>query len=72
MSLHGDIRVNGRVIGRWGAVRTRPLGERANRYRWTYNTDGMEAHGVLDHREADGATNLAAKVLARAMAAGVS
>lgn len=71
--LHGDIKVNGNVIGEWQAVRTSPDLRDDNEYdcRMTYrNLAGypMEAAWrITDHHYKAGAAALAARVIAEGM-----
>lgn len=70
MALHGEIKVNGVVIGEWSAVR-RGKTEEVNRYDckvWYIDTEHrrMNAKFAVTHKPQDGALVLASRVLLRA------
>jgi hypothetical protein len=72
MALHGDIRINGSLIGVWQARRTQRLWdvEAVHTYEcrvdWVDDTEKTGMAFLLDHRYSEGATALAAKVLQQA------
>jgi non-ribosomal peptide synthetase component E (peptide arylation enzyme) len=69
MALHGDIRINGTLLGYWDARRLTDLkrGTDTYTYEWSMKIwkDDQEftASGELDHHYDDGAAALAAAVL---------
>jgi hypothetical protein len=71
MSLHGDVRVNGYLIGTWTATRISnteeqpPAPDALSVYTWWYQDTETRAlaDGTLVHRYGDGAAVLASKVL---------
>ncbi len=65
MSIHGDIRINHRVIGYWQA-QCQPGKDGIHPYRWGATLNGVTVRGVLTHTRADGALVLASKVTAAA------
>ena len=65
MSIHGDIRINHRVIGYWQA-QCQPGKDGIHPYRWGATLNGVSVRGVLTHTRADGALVLASKVTAAA------
>lgn len=73
MALHGDIRVNGTMLGVWSAQRREQLEQRPHltfRYDCEAMWVGHDRKIVFSmvHRYEEGATVLAAKVLTRAAA----
>jgi hypothetical protein len=79
MSLHGELKVNGRVIAEWSARRVNGgiQPDDVNLYDWFYTENPRSwtksggkiwAGGNLSHRYGDGAHVLAAKVLQAAHA----
>lgn len=72
--LHGDIRVNGILIGEWTAVRQNNTQKDFNDYRCEINfrdVQGYPCHAewhMTGHRYGDGAVMLAARVLSEGMA----
>lgn len=73
MSLHGDIRVNGKLVGRWSAQRAMndvgPDGQNLYKCDFILNQpDGPPSKGdfIVVHRYQDGALRLAARVLGSA------
>lgn len=69
MALHGDIKINGKIIGAWTARRLQHPPQEVNEYEIAYayfEPDGTvhQVEGTLTHRFGDGATSLAAEVLA--------
>ncbi len=69
MALHGDIRVNGQVIGCWSAQRVLTRQNGRHTYRWEAYDKGRHTTGDLDHNYDEGAIALAAKVLRAAQQA---
>lgn len=66
MALHGELKVNGGVIGRWYAQRVLTRESGFHQYRWeTYDEQGRHRTGSINHWEDEGAGVLAAKVLLR-------
>ena len=65
MSIHGDIRINHRVIGYWQA-QCQPGKDGIHPYRWGATLNGVTVRGVLTHAQADGALALTSKVTAAA------
>lgn len=72
MALHGEVKINGRVLMQWSAVRktgtTDP--DSVNRYHCSVvaavgNTGAHTQEFTVQHRYGDGAAALAAAVLAR-------
>jgi hypothetical protein len=63
MALHGDIRVNGEVIGRWSAQRVLTRKSGWHEYRWEAVSNGERVTGVLGHWYDNGALMLAQAVL---------
>lgn len=64
MALHGTVEVNREVLWEWVAVRQSRQAEDVNVYRVELLQDGTPvAETMLWHRYADGALQLAAKVL---------
>lgn len=73
MALHGEVKVNGRAVAWWQAVRvnggTQP--DDINRYACAVQRTGSPRWaGTVEHRYGDGAVALAAAVLAAAGVAG--
>lgn len=67
MALHGELKVNGDVIGTWSARRLARVPEEVNEYECYVQMVGADAREFhVEHRFADGAEALAAKVLAEA------
>lgn len=75
MALHGDIRINGSLLGVWTARRTQRLWDvdAVHTYEcqvdWVDDSEKAGMAFLLDHRYSEGATALAAKVLDRAASA---
>lgn len=70
MALHGDIRINGNMLGEWQARRTQHLVHEnaVHEYEWRVVTiDGTDKRGLVLHRYSDGAVKLAALVLHEAL-----
>ena len=65
MSIHGDIRINHKVIGYWQA-QCQPGKDGIHPYRWGATLNGVTVRGVLTHAQADGALALTSKVTAAA------
>jgi len=65
ISIHGDIKINHRVIGHWQA-QCQPGKDGIHPYRWGATLNGVSVRGVLTHTRADGALVLASKVTAAA------
>ena len=65
ISIHGDIKINHRVIGHWQA-QCQPGKDGIQPYRWGATLNGVSVRGVLTHTRADGALVLASKVTAAA------
>lgn len=63
IALHGEIKVNGQVIGRWTAQRILTRQSGRHTYRWEAYDKGRHTTGDLDHNYDDGAIALAVKVL---------
>lgn len=74
MALHGNVSVNGRIVGHWSAQRTSARRDEVNVYDCevvTYGTETLAAGREtfqLEHRYDDGPMALAAKVLGHATA----
>lgn len=67
MALHGELKVNGGVIGRWYAQRVLTRESGFHLYRWeAYDTTGRHYTGEVGHWEDEGAAVLASKVLSLA------
>lgn len=69
MALHGKLQVNGKTIAAWTAGRTTDIQDTNARH--TYDCEvvwenGKKVRFTIRHVYSDGATVLAAKVLARA------
>ncbi len=66
MALHGEIKVNGEVIGWWDAQRIETTDHGRHLYRWEAVERARIATGSLWHSYDYGAMSLAAKVLTAA------
>jgi len=76
MALHGDISVNGTVLVQWSAQRKQAVPREVNDYQVSVvdyrEKPAHERRTLIQHRYDDGATALAAKVLAWASASPAS
>lgn len=74
MSLHGEIKVNQRVIGDWNARRKARTPQEVNTYEvrasWLHDGIVREAETEMEHTFSDGAWVLAAKVITWAVSVG--